>query len=317
METMKAILCPKYGAAEVLQIRQVNKPIPKKDEVLIKIYATSVTNSDIFIRSSKLPSKMMLIPFRLMMGIRGPRNPIIGEVFAGRIEAVGTGINRFKPGDQVYGLTGFSLGVYADYKCMKEMDSKQGCLATMPNNIGFEEATSAAYGGLLAFQFMEKGQITTDSKVLIYGASGTTGIIAVQYAKYLSADVTGVCSTHNIDFVKSFGADHVLDYTKQESKGALQKYDFILDAVGKAKTSDLKKACKKALSKSGKYVSIDDSALLLESARLNRVAKLVEAGKIKPVTDKVFPFEQIIEAHIYVETGHKRGNVAITVNSDC
>ena len=315
METMKAIICPKYGTAEVLQIKQVNKPVPKIDEVLIKIYSTSVTNSDIFIRSSKLPSKMMLIPFRLMMGIRGPRNPIIGEVFSGIIEAIGAGITRFKPGDKVYGLTGFSLGVYADYKCMKEIDSKQGCLAIMPNNIDFDDATSAAYGGLLALQFMEKGEIVTDSKVLIYGASGTTGTIAVQYAKHLGATVTGVCSTHNIDFVKSLGADHVLDYTKQESNKTLQKYDYILDAVGKAKTSALKKACKKAILKNGKYVSIDDSALLLESARLNRITKLVEAGKIKPITDNVFSFEQIIEAHNYVETGHKRGNVAITVNT--
>lgn len=316
MEKMKAIVCPKYGAPEVLQIKQVNKPIPKNDEVLIKIYATSVTNSDIFIRSSKLPSKMLLIPFRLMMGLRGPRNPIIGEVFSGKIEAVGSEIKRFKTGEQVFGLTGFSLGGYADYKCIKEVDSKQGCLAVMPDNIDFEEATSAAYGGLLAFQFMEEAVITPNSKVLIYGASGTTGIIAVQYAKYLGAIVTGVCSSTNVDFVKSLGADQVIDYTKKESVGALQKYDFILDAVGKAKTSDLKKACVKALSKSGQYASIDDSSLILDSDRLNTISKLVETGKIKPVNDKVYPFEHIVEAHRYVETGHKRGNVAITVNFD-
>jgi NADPH:quinone reductase-like Zn-dependent oxidoreductase len=187
----------------------------------------------------------------------------------------------------------------------------------MPNNIDFEEATSAAYGGLLALQFMEKGAFTPGTRVLIYGASGTTGVIAVQYAKYLGARVTGVCSSANIEFVKSLGADKVIDYTKQESLMDLEEYDFILDAVGKAKSSDLKKACVKALSRKGKYVSIDDRALLLESDRLNKITKLVETGKIKPVNDRVYPFEQIIDAHRYVETGHKRGNVAITVNSEC
>jgi NADPH:quinone reductase-like Zn-dependent oxidoreductase len=198
---------------------------------------------------------------------------------------------------------------------MKETDSKQGCLAIMPDNIGFEEATAAAYGGLLAFQFMEKGAITPGSKVLIYGASGTTGIIAVQYAKHLGAAVTGVCSGKNSEFVKSLGADKVLDYTKQESCGALDDYDFIFDAVGKAKTSVLKKACAKALKTGGTYASIDDNALLLESSRLDRIRELIESGKIKPINDRIYPFERIVEAHNYVETGHKRGNVAITFNS--
>ncbi|SMP59778.1 NADPH:quinone reductase [Anoxynatronum buryatiense] len=316
MGTMKAIICPKYGPADVLQIRQINKPIHRQDEVLIKIYATSVTNSDLFIRSSNIPSKMMRIPFRLMMGLRGPRNPIIGEVFSGRIEAVGFDIKRFKPGDKVYGLTGFSLGGYADYKCMKEVDSKQGCLAIMPDNISYEEATSAAYGGLLAIQYMEKGNIKKDNKVLIYGASGTTGTFAVQYAKHLGATVTAVCGTKNLEFIKSLGADNVVDYTRQDAISQLVKYDFVLDAVGKSKTSALKKACVKALSKNGKYGSIDESPLLLKSDRLNQITKMVEAGAVNPVNDRVYSFEQIIEAHKYVETGHKRGNVAVTVNFD-
>jgi len=313
---MKAIICRKYGPADVLQLKQVTKPIQRKDEVLIKVYATSVTNSDIFIRSSKIPSRMMIIPFRLMMGIRGPRNPIIGEVFSGRIEAIGSEIKRFKPGDRVYGLTGFSLGVYADYKCMKEVDSKQGCLAIMPGNLNFEEATSAAYGGLLALQYMEKGSIKQGNKVLIYGASGTSGTFAVQYAKHLGASVTAVCGPSNTDFVKSLGADFVIDYTSTHSVMQLEKYDFILDAVGKAKTSPLKKACARALSVNGMYGSIDESPLLLKSDRLNQITKLVETGNIKPVNDRIYSFDQIIEAHKYVETGHKKGNVAITVNSD-
>ncbi len=316
MEKMKAILCPKYGAADILTFAQVNKPVPKDDEILIRIYSTSVTNSDLFIRSSKLFSKLLLIPFRLMMGIRGPRNPIIGEVFSGVIEAVGTGIRRFKPGDRVYGLTGFSLGAYADYKCMKERDSKQGCVSLMPETTDFNDATAAAYGGLLALQFMESAGIAPDSKVLIYGASGTTGTIALQFAKHLGAEVTAVCGPNNIDFVRSLKADKVIDYTRADSVDSLGNYDFILDAVGKAKSSALKKACRKALTSNGSYASIDDKALLLQSDRLDRITKLVESGDLIPVTGKIFAFEQIVEAHRYAESGHKRGNIAVTVNTE-
>ena len=179
METMKAIICTKYGPPEVLQIRQCKKPVPGIDEVLIKIYATSVTNSDIFIRSSNIPL-LFMIPMRLMIGMTRPRNQIIGEVFSGEIEFAGPEIKRFRAGDQVYGLTGFSLGAYADYKCMKEIDSKQGCLAIKPMNISFEEATSAAYGGLLAFQYLEKGNIARDHKVLIMEHPGLP--VQLQYS---------------------------------------------------------------------------------------------------------------------------------------
>jgi NADPH:quinone reductase-like Zn-dependent oxidoreductase len=315
METMKAIICPSYGSPEVLQIKQCKKPIPRNDEVLIKIYATSVTNSDIFIRSSSVPFSM-LIPFRLMIGISKPKNEIIGEVFSGVIEQVGSGIERFKVGDQVYGLTGMSLGAYADYKCMKEKDSKKGCIALKPNNISFEEATAAAYGGLLAFQYLEKGNIRPKQKVLIYGASGTSGIIAVQYAKYLGAEVTGVCSSRNTEFIKSLGADKALDYTKKESISKLEEYDVILDSVGKRKKSELKEACKKSLSKYGKYISIDDGALIPSSDRLSKIKELVEQNLIKPFNDRCYNFDQIIDAHVYVEQGHKTGNVAIIVNKE-
>lgn len=313
METMKAIICSKYGSAEVLQFQQCKKPVPKEDEVLIKIYATSVTDSDIFIRSSNVPLGI-LIPFRVMMGIRKPRNPIIGEVFSGEIQFAGSEIKRFKAGDQVYGFTGFSLGAYAEYKCMNEIDSKRGCLVIKPKNISFEDATSAAYGGLLALQFMDKIKINSSSKVLIYGASGTTGTFAIQYAKSFGAEVTAVCSSSNLEFVKSLGADKVLDYTDNYSIKKLEEYDLVFDAVGKRKISELKRFCKKALMPEGKFISIDDEALLLSSERLNKITKLVESGIIKPVTDKVYNFDQIVEAHKYVERGHKRGNVAVTLN---
>jgi NADPH:quinone reductase-like Zn-dependent oxidoreductase len=208
-----------------------------------------------------------------------------------------------------------SLGAYADYKCMKEIDSKKGCIAIKPSNISFEEATAAAYGGLLAFQFLEKGNIKSKQKVLIYGASGTTGTIAIQYAKYLGAEVTGVCSSENIDFVKSIGADKVLDYTKQNSQTELEVYEVILDCVGKAKNSALKEASKKALSKYGKYISIDDETLICSSNRLSKIKGMVENNSINPINDRCYKFDQIIEAHKYVELGHKRGNVGIIVNT--
>ncbi|NJN93099.1 MAG: NAD(P)-dependent alcohol dehydrogenase [Anaerolineales bacterium] len=310
---MKAIICPKYGPPEVLKIVEYEKPVPKDDEVLIKIYATSVTNSDIFIRSSNVPL-MVFIPLRLMIGITRPRNKILGEVFSGEIVQTGSKIKRFRVGDQVYGLTGFSFGAYADYKCMKETDSKQGCLALKPKNISFEEATSAAYGGLLALQFLEKGNIQANQKVLIYGASGTSGIIAIQYAKHLGAEVTGVCGAEKTQFVTSLGADKTLDYTKEASISQLETYDLVLDAVGKRKTSKLKAACKLAITNKGKFISIDDDALILSSERLNNIRELVEAKIVTPINDRCYPFEQIIEAHRYVELGHKKGNVAITVN---
>ena len=313
MEKMKAAICTRYGPPEVLKIVEREAPVPRDDEVLIKVMAASVTNSDIFIRSSNVPLRFR-IPMRIMIGITRPRNDILGEVLAGEIVRVGPKIKRFQVGDQIFGLTGFSLGAYADYKCMKETDSKKGCLALKPGNISFEEATSAAYGGLLALQFLEKGHIRPKDKVLIYGASGTSGTIAVQYAKHLGAEVTAVCRAEKVDLVRSLGADKTLDYTDQDSISRLEAYDFVLDAVGKARTSELKQACRNLMSDKRKFVSIDDAALILSSNRLNRIRELVEAGIIRPVTDSCFPLEQIIEAHRYVEQGHKRGNVAITVN---
>ena len=312
METMKAVVCTKYGPPEVLRIVQYKKPIPRDDEVLISIYATSVTNSDIFIRSSKV-SLRLLIPFRIMMGVRKPRKEIIGEVLSGVVSEVGSKITRFHVGDHVFGLTGFSVGGYAEYKCMKEVDSKQGCLSIKPKNITFEEATSAAYGGLLAFQSVEEADVRANAKVLIYGASGTSGTVAVQLAKHLQADVTGVCGPKHISFVEELGADKTLDYTNDNEIGKLEVYDLVLDCVGKARSSALKEACRMALTKNGKYVSIDDSALLLDSSRLDRIRELIEVGKIRAINDRCYSLDQIVEAHKYVELGHKRGNVAVTV----
>jgi NADPH:quinone reductase-like Zn-dependent oxidoreductase len=309
---MKAIVCTKYGPPEVLQLKEVEKPAPKNDEVCIKIHATAVTASDTFIRGFKIPLHFR-IPMRIMLGLTKPRRPIIGLVLAGEIESAGKDIKRFKTGDQVYGLTGFGLGAYAEYKCMKETDSTYGCLALKPANLSYEEATVAAYGGLLAFQFMDKGNIKPGQNVLIYGASGTTGTTAIQYARYLGAKVTGVCSTTNLELVKFLGADAVIDYTSEDTIDQRIQYDFILDAVGKRKTSKYKEACKKALAPGGKYISIDDASLLLDSKRLTRIKELAEAGYVKAIIDRSYRFEEIADAHRYVEKGHKKGGVVIKV----
>ncbi len=251
---------------------------------------------------------------RIMMGITRPRNDILGEVLSGEIVQAGSKIRRFRVGDQIFGLTGFSLGAYAEYKCMKEKDSKRGCIALKPRNISYEDATSAAYGGLLALQSLEEAHIQPGQRVLIYGASGTSGTIAVQYAKHRGAVVTGVCSAEKVDLVRSLGADKTLDYTQKDSVSKLETYDVALDAVGKARTSDLKEACRARMSDKHKFFSVDDRALLCSSDRLNRIRELVEAGIVRPITDRCFALDQIVDAHKYVELGHKKGNVAITAN---
>ena len=312
---MKVAICTKYGMPEVLKLMEVEKPTPKDNEVCIKIYAAGVTASDIFIRSSNIPLRTR-IPMRIMVGIIKPRRPILGLVLAGKVESVGKNIKRFKPSDKVYGMTGFKFGAYAEYVCLKETDSVAGSIALKPENISYEEATVAAYGGLLAFQFLVNGNIQKGDKVLVYGASGTSGTLAVQMAKHLGAEVTGACSTANLEMVKSLGADYVIDYTKQDFLPEGAKYDFVLDAVGKIKTSKLKEACKNALTPNGKYLTVDDKALKLEAARLNKIKEYVEAELIKPVLDRCYPFDEIVEAHRYVEKGHKKGGVAITINEE-
>jgi NADPH:quinone reductase-like Zn-dependent oxidoreductase len=311
---VKAVVCTGYGPPEVLQLSEVGKPVPGDSDVLVKIRATAVTASDIFIRGggSQLPWRQR-IPMRVMIGLTKPRKGIIGLVVAGEIESAGKNAGRFKAGDQVYGLTGFGLGAYAEYTCMKETDSRHGCLAHKPAGISFEAATVAAYGGLLALQYLEKGNLSRGQRVLIYGASGTCGTTAVQIAKHWGAQVTAVCSTAHVELVTSLGADSVIDYTKQNSFDPGVRFDLILDAVGRMKTSTLKQACRQALSPAGRYVSIDDGALKLDSGRLAVLKDLVEAGHVTPVIDRCYPLEKIAEAHAYVGEGHKKGGVAITI----
>jgi NADPH:quinone reductase-like Zn-dependent oxidoreductase len=307
---MKAVVCTKYGPPEVLQLKEVEKPTPKKNEVCIKIFATAVTASDCIVRGFKVPLSLWL-PMGLAIGFTKPRFPILGIVLAGEVESIGKNVTLFKKGDQVFGWNiSPSFGTYAEYKCLNE----KGMLAIKPINLSYEQAAAIPFGGLLASYFLKKGNIRNGQKVLIYGASGAIGTAAVQLARHFGAIVTGVCSTPNLELVKSLGADTVLDYTKEDLTNRGESYDFILDAVGKRKSSNFKLQCKKALTPNGKHISVDDGSPQPRIEDLMLLKELIEAGKMKPVIDRCYPLEQIVEAHRYADKGHTKGNVVITVN---
>ncbi len=305
---MKAIICTKYGPPEVLQLREVEKPTPRKNEIGIRIYATAVTASDCIVRGFKVPAKFR-IPMGLAIGFSKPRNPILGMVLAGEIESTGDEVNKFKKGDQVYTFNIRRFGAYAEYTCLPENE----VIAIKPSNLTYEEAAAIPYGGMIALHYLKKGNIQRGQKVLIYGASGAVGTSAVQLARYFNARVTGVCSTMNLEFVKSLGADAVIDYTKEDCTDGSELYDFIIDAVGKKKSSQL--PFKKALAPDGKFISVDDGSPKLRGEDLIFLTKLVESGQFKPVIDRCYPLEQIVEAHRYVDMGHKKGNVIIQVKT--
>ena len=302
---MKAIICTKYGSPDVLQLQEVEKPIPKNNEVLIKIFATAVTASDCIVRGFKVPITFW-IPMALAVGFPKPRQPILGMVLAGEVESVGKDVKSFTKGDRVFGFDRFVFGTYAEYKCIPE----KGMLARKPTNVNYEEAAAVPYGGLLALYYLKKGNIQSGQKILVYGASGAVGTSAVQLAKYFGAEVTGVCSTTNLELVKSLGADKVIDYTEEDFTNRGEHYDFIFNAVGKRK---VKLQCKKALTPNGIHVTVDDGSPRIHIEDLILLKELVETGKIKPVIDRGYPLVQTSEAHRYVERGHKKGNVVITV----
>jgi NADPH:quinone reductase-like Zn-dependent oxidoreductase len=327
---MKAIVYTEYGPADVLHLKEVDKPAPKEGEVLIKIRATSVTTGDANARGfTHVPPGFGPLP-RLMFGITGPRNPIIGSDLAGEVEAVGKDVELFKEGDQVYGIDGNNLGTYAEYVCRPE----DGALALKPTNMSYEEAAAVPFGACTALYFLrDKANIQSGQKVLINGASGGVGTYAVQLARYYETEVTGVCSTRNLELVKSLGADKVIDYTKEDFTQSGEGYDIIFDMVG-GKISFSR--CINSLNQNGYFLAvagglkeaiqmvwtsaIGDKKVIFGGGMASErkdyllfLKELIEAGKIKSVIDRQYPLEETAEAHRYVDEGRKKGNVVITV----
>ncbi len=304
---MKAIVANQYGGPEVLQLKEVGKPQPKDNEVLIKVHATTVTMGDFRMRSFTVPPVFWL-PARLTLGITKPKQPIYGMELAGRVESIGKNVTRFKIGDQVFASTlTENFGAYAEYKCLSE----KAMMAIKPANISFEEAAALPIGATTALRLLRKGKIQRGQKVMIYGASGSVGTYAIQLAKHLGAEVTGVCSTVNLEMVKSLGADHVIDYTKETLSGTKERYDIIFDTVAKLSKS---KALQ-ILMPNGAYITMAQLDSKESRDNLIFIKELVEAGKLKVVIDRCYPLEDMVEAHRYVDAGHKKGNVVITVGN--
>ena len=285
---MKAIICTKYGPPNVLQLQNIEKPKPKKNEVLVKIHATSVSTGDCRIRGFNSPL-LFWIPMRIILGFRKPRKPILGVELSGEIEDIGTDVTQFKKGDQVFALTELNLGGYAEYTCVHE----SGLIALKPTNVTYEEAAVIPFGGTSALHFLRKGQIKKGQRVLIYGASGSVGTAAVQLAKYFGATVTAICSSSNFDLVTALGADNVIDYMKEDFTKRGEHYDIIFDAVGKYNKS----LCTDALMPNGKYVSVNGMMAKVSKEDMNLLKQLAETEKLKPVIDRTYRLEEIAEAH--------------------
>lgn len=326
---MKAFICEKYGPPEVLKLKEVEKPVPKDDEVLIKVFASTVNAADCNVRGlSYIPPGLGLVA-KMMLGFKKPKISVTGSALAGEVEAIGKNVTSFKVGDQVYG-TGPKLGAYAEYACRPE----NGALALKPKNISFEEAATVPYGALTALYFLrDVARVSSGQKVLVNGASGGVGVYAVQLARYFGAEVTGVCSTRNLKFVKSLGARKVIDYTKDDPAQSAETWDVILDVVvGKTSFSrfknslttkghylvvagglrDMLQMIRTSFSK-GKKVIFGGGSACEKKENLEFLNELIEEGKMKPVVDKTFPFEELVEAHRYTESGSKRGSVAVKI----
>ncbi len=313
MTLMTAAICTRYGPPEVLLVREVERPQPRADEVLVRIHASTVNSSDWFIRSG-IPDEpvFMRMMMKLMIGVRRPRRRILGLILAGEVVEVGATVKRFRVGDRVYAFTKFHLGAYAEYTCLREAST----VGLAPTGLSFDEVAAIAFGGLLALHYVRKGGVKPGRQVLLYGASSGVGTAAVQLAKHFGAEVTAVCGPENTELVRGLGADHVLDYTKASTPPEGACYDLVLDTVGKRKTSALRTACEHALRPGGRVLSVDDGTPELSARGLAELKGLAERGALKPVIDRRYPLAQIAEAHRYVEQEHKKGNVVISIVPD-
>ena len=323
---MKAIVCTKYGPPDVLQFKEVEKPAPKDNEVLIKILATTVTAGDCEVRRFEMPI-LLWLPMRLWMGLWKPRRPILGTEVSGVVESTGSDVTLFREGDEIFGSAGLGFGANAEYRCLPE----NGEIALKPANMSYEEAVTVPFGGRDSLRLLRKGNIQSGQKILINGAGGSIGTYAVQLAKYFGAEVTAVDSTNKLEMLRSIGADHVIDYTKDDFTKTGEIYDAIFDVVGKISLLQ----SRGSLKKKGSYLLANPGLIQMVQALwismvcgrktifgatdvkgtedLGFLKGLVEAGTIKAVIDKQYPLEQIPDAHAYVETGNKKGNVVITV----
>ena len=305
---MKAVVCTRYGPPEVLRIQELATPVPAKNEVRIRIRATAVTSSDCYVRGLNLSPAYRLMA-RIALGWIAPRQPVLGMVLSGEVDAVGPGARQFGVGDRVFGFDRRRFGTYAEYVCWPE----DGILATRPANLTDEGAAAVPYGGLLALHFLRRAGVGRGQRVLVYGASGAVGTSAVQLARHFGAEVTGVCSTANVDLVASLGASRVIDYTRVEPTDETARFDVILDAVGKRKSAAALRRYRRLLAPGGACVSVDDGSPKLRREDLVLLGELATSGEIRPVIDRTYPLDDIVDAHRYVDGGHKRGNVIVGV----
>lgn len=305
---MKAAICTKYGKPEVLEIQEIPKPIAKPDQVLVKIIATAVNSGDIRVRALAVLGLLKVI-MRIVLGFTKPRKPILGTVYAGIIESIGSKVTAFKPGDKVFGMTGFGFGTYAEYISIKESDT----ISLMPHNASFEEATAIIFGGQTALYFLEKAKLSKklNSSILIIGSTGSVGVAAIQIAKAFGANITAVCSSAGYNLTRQLGIVNIIQYDKEDYTKCNQKFDIIFDAAGKNPA----KQCKPLLTKGGIYLTVGGLDYATETkTQLLQLKHLFEAGNYKAVIDKIYSLNEIVAAHEYVETGRKKGNVVITIS---